>query len=238
MINIIVCDDEEHILQQTKQYLQQVAEELSLELFIDIFLSGEEMLASYQPDTSSLIILDIEMEGLDGLATAKLLREQQGYSGPIIFLTNHERQLLTSEEKCEHLVLEKSVDYSGFAQQLKPILRKLAQDQLAFRFETVEGEELSILAQDILAFQTKRFQRERTVELKMKDRECTLKASLDQVEEQVAESSFYRMNQYQLVNLKHVLTMGENYLLLTDKTKLKLHRKDKKALQDQLFQVN
>ncbi|MBO1306460.1 response regulator [Enterococcus sp. 669A] len=238
MIKLIICDDEEHIIQQAKQYLLQVAKELSLELTIDTFLSGEDLLASYQPNSSSLIILDIEMKGLDGLATAKRLREQQGYRGLIIFLTNHERQLLTSEERCENLVLEKSAEYSTFAQQLKPILQKLAQDQQEFSFVTVEGAEITVLAQTILAFYTKRFQRGQTVHLKMTDRECTVKASLDQVEEQVAGSTFYRMNPYQLVNLKHVLTLGENYLLLTDQTKLKLQRKEKKALQDQLFQVD
>lgn len=238
MIKLIICDDEDHIIQQAKQYLLQVAKELSLELTIDTFLSGEDLLASYQQATSSLIILDIEMKGLDGIATAKLLREQQGYGGPIIFLTNHEKQLLTSEERCENLVLEKSAGYSAFAQQLKPILMKLSQDQQAFQFETVEGAKLFVVAQDILAFQTKRFQRGQTVCLKMKERECTVKASLDQVEEQVAGNSFYRINKYQLVNLKHVLTLGENYLLLTDQTKLKLQRKEKKALQDQLFQMD
>lgn len=238
MINMIVCDDEEQITQQTNHYLTQVANELALELSINTFLSGEELLASDQSDTSSLIMLDIEMQGLDGLTTAKLLREQQSYSGPIIFLTNHERQLLTTEEKSENLILEKVMDYPAFAQQLKPILKKLAQEQQAFHFETAVGEELSISAQEIIAFQTKRFQRERTVQLKMKDREVVLKASLDQIEKQVTENTFYRINQYQLVNLKHVLTLGENHLLLTDQTKLKLNRKEKKALQDQLFQVD
>lgn len=237
MINILVCDDEKHSTQQTTEYLQQLAAGLSLEITVETVSSGEELLTAYQQKSSSLIILDIEMDGLDGLEAAKSLNEELSYTGPIVFLTNHERQLLTSQERGHGYLLEKPVDYPVFVQLLEPILKRLAQDRQRFYFQTVEEEEHSLLAKDILFVQSKRFLREQGVLLKTQEQEYVLADSIDQIQQQLAGDSFYRINQQLLVNLDKVLMLENHYLQLTGDIKVKLHRRDKKAVQEQLFQL-
>lgn len=239
MVKLIICDDEAYILRQTEQYLQQIAKELSLELAIKTFFSGEALLTAFsdnQEDTT-IIILDVEMPGLDGLEIAKGLRESYGYKGVIVFLTNHERQLLTSEEIGKSLLLKKSGDYYGFEQLMKPVISKVARDTCEFEFK-LEGGAVSVKVQDILMLKTQRFLREQRIYLKTKTQEYVLHESWDQVKQLVLEEPFCQINQHLIVNLNKVVMLTDNHLLLEGDTKVKLHRKDKKALQERLFQVS
>lgn len=47
----------------------------------------EEFLAGFQPDSFQLVFLDIRMEGMNGIETARLLRKQTAKL-PIVFLTS------------------------------------------------------------------------------------------------------------------------------------------------------
>lgn len=236
MINILVCDDEQPIIEQTTAYLKQVTEKLSLDMTIATFLSGQELLAAYQKRGGSLILLDIEMTGLDGLAIAKRLTEDYSYTGPIIFLTNHEKQFLTNAERGTSHLLEKPVDYAAFEQLLTPLLKKIAWENQIIQCQTLEGCNLSLSVKDILLIQARRSYRSQGVLLKTPEQEYVLAASLDQLEQQLAGNSFCRINQ-QLVNLNKVIKLDDYGLLLSDGVKLKLHRKDKKTVQEQLFQL-
>ena len=66
--------------------MDQIAKEQHLELEVSIFLSGKSLVQEYQEiNHFDLIFLDIEMNGMDGIETAKLIREKD-YHVLIVFL--------------------------------------------------------------------------------------------------------------------------------------------------------
>ncbi len=74
-MKIAICDDEKIFRDQLKHYLVKYYR--SLDVVIETFPSGELFLETYKenPQAFELIFMDIEMKQLDGISTAKQLRE-------------------------------------------------------------------------------------------------------------------------------------------------------------------
>lgn len=81
-LRIAICDDEEIICKKIREQLKSINSSFN----IATFNSGEQLLNSDK--TFDLILLDIEMEGLTGIETAKLIRKKKTNEF-IIFLTSH-----------------------------------------------------------------------------------------------------------------------------------------------------
>lgn len=85
-MNIAVIDDDKAITQQIKIILKQFADSKKVQINISLFLSGEEFLSSYKPNDFNIILIDIYMDKMSGIDTAKAIREYDS-NCLIIFLT-------------------------------------------------------------------------------------------------------------------------------------------------------
>lgn len=76
MLRIALCDDEDVFLNYEKEIVSDYLKQKGLTFRIECFPTGERLLKDkIQLDTFDLIILDVEMTGLDGLSVAKTIRE-------------------------------------------------------------------------------------------------------------------------------------------------------------------
>lgn len=83
MMKIAVCDDDENILGETLELLKQYEK---LPLSVDAYSSGEALLASGK--RYDILLLDIDMEGLNGIETARRIREVDK-EVKLIYVTNY-----------------------------------------------------------------------------------------------------------------------------------------------------
>ena len=80
-MRIAICDDEVSMV----QILEEKIKKLLPDVVIDKYLSGDELIASgSKPD---ILFLDIQMPGMDGMETAKVLR-QDNENMILIFVNN------------------------------------------------------------------------------------------------------------------------------------------------------
>lgn len=92
-MQIAICDDEVSMV----QILEKKIKKLLPDAVIDKYLSGDELIASgSKPD---ILFLDIQMPGMDGMETAKVLR-QDNEDMILIFVTAAEAYVF------RHLMLE------------------------------------------------------------------------------------------------------------------------------------
>lgn len=121
MVTIFLCDDDEAILGSYSNKLKNLAEKNGIEINLNFFKSGESLLFYLFESTekADIIYMDIIMGDLNGIETAKKIREI-GCRAEIIFLTETEDYVYdaydispvhyllktkTSEEKFEEVFL-------------------------------------------------------------------------------------------------------------------------------------
>jgi DNA-binding LytR/AlgR family response regulator len=86
VFNIVICDDEDTLIEDLKEQLQRYAKETGRDFCYFTYHDGRELLMDYHPDTD-LIFLDIKMEQMDGFKTAEAIRNMDSSVG-ILFLTS------------------------------------------------------------------------------------------------------------------------------------------------------
>ena len=85
-MKIAICDDEKEFRDLIRVYIEDYLNTKDILYTIDTFISGEKFLNETFPSEYSIIFLDINMEGMDGITTAKKIRER-GINSYIVFVT-------------------------------------------------------------------------------------------------------------------------------------------------------
>lgn len=122
MINCAVCDDEPRMLEQLTGCLTALLEERGLSFHVEGFSSGAALLE--RGGDFDLILLDIRMEGPDGMETARRLR-QAGDRGLLIFVTALEELVFDAFAVEAFDYLLKPLDAARFRQTVDRALRAL-----------------------------------------------------------------------------------------------------------------
>ena len=86
MIRVAVVDDNAQSRQLLRDYLTKYRAEHDQPMIIEEFADGSDLVGHYAP-SFDIIFLDVQMENLDGFATARLVREVHP-AVIIIFVTN------------------------------------------------------------------------------------------------------------------------------------------------------
>lgn len=76
MIQIAIADDENTVCSQTERDLLQIAEELHIQVEIDVFYSGRQLCDHIKDGKIyDVIFLDIEMDDVSGLMASEYIRK-------------------------------------------------------------------------------------------------------------------------------------------------------------------
>ena len=119
---IYLCDDDPVDRFRTEYFLKQYAARRSFRVQIQTFLSAAELLQAFQTaaEPPFLILLDIRMSSLDGMAAAKQLR-LSGYEGSIVFTTSSTEHALESYSVYADGFLAKPFTYDDFVFTMKRV---------------------------------------------------------------------------------------------------------------------
>lgn len=201
MLRIAICDDEQAVLELHERILQLYMKERGLTAEIVLCKSGDELLLRMESGGNfQIILLDVEMENVNGVRTAELLRRCDPYA-VLLFVSGH-------DSYCRELMNVKP--YAFFDKPLQketlfPILDK------AVAQEIDEGEVFSFFVgkavhqipiRDILYFESNL----RKIQLVGRAHTDSFYGKMDEVEERLAKSRyrFLRIHKSFLVNAKAV----------------------------------
>ena len=120
MRNVCIVDDEERNLSQLEEYLVRFGRENGEDFHIEKYADGLTFLASYSP-SCDLVLLDIQMPGMDGMETARKLRKMDDRVG-LIFITNLLKYAVNGYEVRAFDYIVKPVNYDNFASRIKKYL--------------------------------------------------------------------------------------------------------------------
>ena len=86
MTRIAIVEDEAAVREQLAGYVQRYTRQYGTPFEVTEFADGMEILENYRPQFD-IIFLDVEMKHLDGMETARRIRERDG-GVLIVFITN------------------------------------------------------------------------------------------------------------------------------------------------------
>lgn len=137
-MKIMICDDEMYIRDTLKQRLKEYYS--SLDVLILSASSGEELLRLVERERGDVfcIFLDIEMEGMDGLETARRLRAEYP-ALPILLLTSHTELALEGYEVQAFRFLAKPLRQEKLVEALRAVEKSV---------RTAETHKLRVAAGD------------------------------------------------------------------------------------------
>lgn len=215
VIRIAVCDDEERVLHSTLNMLKQYNKE---KLAIDCYGSGEELLqSSLQYD---IILLDIDMKELNGIETAKRIREKDR-EVKLIYITNYSDYSMFAFAVHAFAYLLKPLKKEDlFAQLDEALIYGLPKDDKELEFSAIEGI-VRIKTSQILYFEYM----ERQVLIHTEKRVWHLRQRIADIDSMMREYGFVMPHKSFVVNLYAVRSISGYDIILTDGNSIPLSQK-------------
>lgn len=216
MFRIAVCDDEKCFCETVKKYVDNYLIQKDIPFEIDTFNSGKDLIAlGLDIVKYTIVFLDVNMEGIDGITTAQKIRE---YSSEIyiVFVTayldyslegykvNAERYLLKNNFNLEDSIFE----------CMDSIFDKINHFVLKRKFVFNECEK-NMPLERIVYIESKLHKLEFHV-LDVRMMTYSMYETLNAVEKELLEFGFLRIHQSYLVNLRHVKKVTAYYALLNN----------------------
>lgn len=215
-----ICDDEIKSIEATMKCCKKIKEELFQEFEYQIFNSGEELL-QYE-DNIDILFLDIEMSGINGIDTMKMLEERDNIKN-ILFVSSHSDYVFDTFSMKTRGFICKPIDYDRFAREVKKIMDK------QYNSEVVE---ISVMGKQIYIYVKKivyLLSEGKYVHMVTEKEDYLICGSLRAWEEKLAKYNFVRIHKSYLVNLKFVSNFKKNVMLTFKNEQLSVGRKYKES---------
>lgn len=119
MINIAICDDEQTSLNSIERLVADFFSSQNIKINISLFSSGEELLSSDRD--IDILFLDIQMKQLNGIETAKKIRNKR-YKCFLIFITVLKEMVFQSFEVQPFDYMLKPIQYYSFKKTMERLL--------------------------------------------------------------------------------------------------------------------
>ncbi|NRG41089.1 response regulator transcription factor [Rathayibacter sp. VKM Ac-2835] len=224
MISIAVVEDEDRSRELLVSHLERYQAESGLRFDVSTFSDGREILSRYKP-VYDVVFLDVEMEHVDGMTTAKRIREVDK-EVVLVFITNSPQYAIGGYQVAALSYLLKPVPYGGFAEELGRCIEQAARRERSYLLLGTGVEQHRVDVEEVLFIESVKHR----ITVHTIARTYSLVGSLKSFEERLAADDFFRSNNCYLVNLRHVTGVKQNICSLRGGHELQISRPRKKGL--------
>lgn len=209
-MKLFICDDEAQI----RYVFEIMIQKLYPQSDIKAFGSGEELLSELEKEPCDVLLLDIDMPGMDGMDVAKRLGEME-VKPLLVFVTSHDELVYDSFRYHPFGFVRKSYFEKEIEKVLRDCERELASCEAHFTFRT-NGKEVCLPLEKILYFEADG----NYLKLYLAEEEYRLRSTITAVENSLASHGFIRVHKGFLVNQSAIRMLGADELQLENGTEL------------------
>ncbi|MBD5538216.1 MAG: response regulator transcription factor [Lachnospiraceae bacterium] len=206
---VAVVDDDEVQNEYLRKLVKEWADGRGTAVDVRGYGSAEEFLFDYEDRPCSLLLLDIEMEGQNGMELARKLRAR-GDSLPIVFITGFADYMNEGYDVEALHYLLKPLDAEKFVRVLDKYADRKADAADEIVVDTENGS-MHLGVSEIMYVEAFG----RNSRLYMRDgREIDCHAGIGELREKLPADEFVGCHRSYLVNLRYVRTIGRTELIL------------------------
>lgn len=202
MIQIAICDDEKCFTAQIEELLLSTAKREGIEVECSVFFDGSSLLHYMQEEQKQfdIIFLDIEMEYMDGIKTAREIRKFDE-DVVLIYITSYEEYALEAYDVQPFHFLLKPIKEEKYEECFLKATKRITGSQLVFSYSANKRENRIFLT-DILYFESNR----RKIIIHTKEACFSFYGKLDMIETELKKKgvAFCRVHQSFLVNMYQI----------------------------------
>lgn len=220
MLRIAIVEDEEANRVQMQEFIHQYAAEYKLDIQVTEFADGESVLAGYHKNFD-IMLLDIEMPGMNGMEVAKRIRETD-QDIVLVFITNMAQYAIEGYSVNALDFVLKPINYYTFSLKFsRAIDRVKVREEKEILLNVSYGIRRMKVSQIYYVDIQNRILRYHTAE-----GEFLVRGTLQSAEEELAQYHFVKCNHWYLVNLKYVTEINDNLVTVAGHT-LEISRRNK-----------
>lgn len=212
-----IVDDNNTDAEYVRSILNEWACRRQMDIYAECFGSAEDFLFGYSGDKAwDLLLLDIEMGAMDGVALAKRVRRENAVV-QIVFITGFSDYIAEGYEVAALHYLMKPVSRDKLFSVLDRALEKRRQEERCLNLEAY-GELVRIPFYEILYLDV----RQNYVTIHAKE-DYTVKRTLGDLERELDER-FCRVGRSMILNIRYIQRVSKTEVRLSDGTVLPLPR--------------
>ena len=196
-LRIAVCDDESQICELLQDKIQKYSFEKKRRISIQTFDSGRKVLESDLRHID-VLFLDVDMPGMNGLETAKAIREQNK-DMIIVFITAYSEFVFESFKVDAFRYLIKPLKDKELSETLDAIQEKMTESEDCFNFQ-FQNETYSIKYSDIIYIEGMRDK----IWFHCKDRTYRWRGTLKHLNRMLEDRGFFQVHRSYIINMNKI----------------------------------
>ncbi len=227
MIRIAIVEDDKNYAEVLKKYIVRYEEEAGQKFVVTVFEDGEDIALDYKAEYD-IILMDVEMQFMDGMKAAEEIRKVD-QEVVIIFITNMPQYAMKgyAVEALDYVL--KPINYFAFSQRLNRALDRMDHRRKRYISINYKGGIQKLEVSSILYVEVQNHD----LIYYTGNGTYVTRGTMREVEQELAEDGFFRCNKCYLVNLEHVSGCEKNYACVGSE-KVQVSRARKKDLMDAL----
>lgn len=208
-INIAVCDDEKVQVELLANYVKNWAKKHGIRVIIEIFHSAESFDFSWSVNKKyHILLLDIQMPGLNGVELAKKIRREDELIN-IIFITAISDYIHEGYDVSAINYLIKPVREEKLYECLDRAAQRIHREEKVILID-VDGETIRIKQNDIIYIEAF----SHTIDIHTVTGKYTTRKNIGVIEKELDANCFVRCHRSYITGLKHIKTIGKTDLEL------------------------
>lgn len=211
MLNILICDDEKPFLDKLANKITVYLESREIPFQMAAFCSGEDLLKHSEKEPFDIAFLDISMDTVNGIETARYLRDRNQRIC-IVFVTGYMDYVLEGYKVGALRYLVKDSLDLNFEECMEAVLKKfhIDTDEICLEFT---NEKRYLKADEICLVESRGH---KLLFLSAGDKHVigTMNRKLTEVEDLLGGYGFLRVHQSYMVNMKYIVSIASYRLEL------------------------
>lgn len=229
-LKIAVCDDNKNDRENLKSILLNYYFANDIELTVDLYESGRELLAHYKKSEDyQIVLLDVEMPNTSGIEVAESIRSAVDKHAIIVFISNYPQYMQDSFRVHPFYYIMKPYESKEIFRLMDSIIKEIESSRIIYSLISTEQGDVTVNIRDVLYIEASD-SRNSILSFHFSDRILTTKGTIVHWQEQLEEYNFYQCCRGILLNLRHIHYFTKGSIILDSGESVPVSRKKEKEL--------